>query len=107
MISVSRHDFRMEELPDQCPDWSYLEQGEFADRLKEFQRDEFHFVGVRAAVEINIPHDPDTFITQRITTPGLWGIESDSGKDYLDEVFTEESEVLASMLSELGIEVTD
>jgi hypothetical protein len=107
MISVSRNDFRMEELADQCPDWSYLEQDEFADRLKEFQRDEFYFVGVRAAVEINIPHGPDTFITQRITTPGLWGIESDSGKAYLHEVFTEESEVLASMLSELGIEVTD
>lgn len=107
MISVNRSDFRMEELPDQTPDWSYLEQPEFEDRLKQFRQDEFYFLGIRASVELNIPHGPGTFITQRITSPCLWGIESDSGVEYFRQVFDEEAEVLASMLAELGVEVTN
>lgn len=35
----------------------------------------------------------------------LWGIESDSGDDYLAEVYREECEVLADMIRELGSEV--
>jgi hypothetical protein len=61
-------------------------------------------VGVRAAVELPIPYGKDRIIT-RIESPGLWGIESDSGEDYFDSVFHEESNILADMLAELGVAV--
>jgi len=106
MITAQLSDFRLEELPDECPDWSYLEQAEFEDRLQEFHDGDFCFVGVRASVEIKIPHGQGTVITHRITSPGLWGIESDSGEEYFRQVFQEESKVLASMLAELGVQVS-
>ena len=64
----------------------------------------FDFIGVRAAVELPIPYGKDRILT-RIESPGLWGIESDSGEDYLDSVFQEESNILADMLAELGVTV--
>ena len=106
MISVHTSDFRLEELPDECPDCSYLEQAEFEDRLQEFHNGDFNFVGIRASVEIKIPHGSDTVISHRITSPGLWGIESDSGEEYLRQVFKEESDVLSSMLAQLNVQVS-
>ena len=83
---------------------SYLEQEGFADRLEQYRQGAFDFVGVRAAVELPIPFGKDRILT-RIESPGLWGIESDSGEDYLDSVFQEESAILADMLAELGVKV--
>ncbi|GEM_PF-2536844 len=102
--SVSRGDFRKEILPDEFPDWSYLEQDGFADRLAAYRRGDFGYVGVRAAMTVPIPMDGH-YILHEIRSPGLWGIESDSGDDYLAEVFGEESHVLEEMLSALGVRV--
>jgi hypothetical protein len=104
MITVSKSDFDIQIVPDDCPDTSYLEQEEFEDRLEQFRQGAFEFVGVRAAVELPIPYGKG-HIAQRIESPGLWGIESDSGEDYLDSVFQEESALLADMLAELGVKV--
>ena len=65
---------------------------------------DFNHVGVRAAIELPIPFGKDRILT-RIESPGLWGIESDSGEDYFDSVFQEESAILADMLTELGVRV--
>jgi hypothetical protein len=56
-------------------------------------------------VELKIPYGKG-HILQKIESPGLWGIESDSGDDYLKSVFQEESEILADMLKELEVKVT-
>jgi hypothetical protein len=104
MITVSKGDFDRQLVPDDCPDTSYLEQEEFEDRLAEYRRGEFDFVGLRASVEIPIPYGKDRILT-RIESPGLWGIESDSGEDYFQSVFEEESQILADMLAELGVKV--
>ena len=106
MISVSKRSFDRQIVPDECPDVSYLEQEGFEDRLGQYRRGDFDYVGVRAAVELPIPYGKDRILT-RIESPGLWGIESDSGKDYLDSVFQEESTILADMLAELGVKVVD
>ena len=104
MITLSKSDFDRQLVPDDCPDTSYLEQEGFEDRLAEYRRGEFDYVGVRAAVELPIPFGKDRILT-RIESPGLWGIESDSGEDYLDSVFQEESAILTDMLAELGVRV--
>ena len=104
MITVSKSDIDRQIVPDDCPDASYLEQNGFEDRLAEYRRGGFDYIGVRAAVELPIPFGKDRILT-RIESPGLWGIESDSGEEYLDSVFQEESAILTDMLAELGVNV--
>jgi hypothetical protein len=105
MITISKRDFDRQLVPDACPDASYLEQQGFEKRLQEYRQGYFEYVGVLAAVELPIPYGADRILA-RIESPGLWGIESDSGEDYLDSVFREESDILADMLAELGVKVT-
>ena len=45
------------------------------------------------------------YIRHRIESPGLWGIESDSGEDYFDSVFQEEKGILTDMLVQLGVTI--
>jgi hypothetical protein len=107
-MQVSFNDFRRELIPDECPDTSYLEQEGWEDRLTAYRRDEFGFIGVRAIVELKIPSKQGGYWnTQKISSPGLWGIETDSGEDYFDEVFREECEQLAEMLEQMGMVVAD
>src|SRR5271157_2617685 len=103
-IPVLLSTIEMQVIPDESPDTSYLEQEGFEDRLTEYRARSFGFVGVRASVEISIPHGRCS-IVQRITSPGLWGIEDDSGTEYLESVFNEEVEILKSMLEELNCRV--
>jgi hypothetical protein len=102
MIFISKHDFYRQLVPDDCPDTSYLEQEGFEDRLEQYRQGAFDYVGVRAAVELPIPYGKDRILI-KVESPGLWGIESDSGKDYFNSVFQEESNILADMLAELGV----
>ena len=40
-------------------------------------------------------------------SPGLWGIESDSGEQYFEEVYREERAILIAMLASLkSFEIT-
>jgi hypothetical protein len=104
MISILKRDFDRQLVPDDCPDTSYLEQEGFGDRLEQYRQGAFDYVGVRAAVELPIPYGKDRILI-KIESPGLWGIESDSGEDYFNSVFQEESNILADMLAELGVRV--
>ncbi len=104
MITVSKRDFDRQLVPDDCPDTSYLEQEGFENRREQYRQGGFDFIGVRATVELPIPYGKDRILA-RIESPGLWGIESDSGEDYLESVFREESNILADMLAELGVKV--
>jgi hypothetical protein len=88
-------------VPDADPDASYIEQPMFADRLEAYRRGDFGFVGVRAVAEILIG---GVMVTETITSPGLWGIEDDSGDEYLEQIGEEEKVTLRAMLEELGVE---
>ena len=83
---------------DPDPDASFLEQDEFEDRLASFKRGEFEFVGVRAEAEVLIEST-----LQTITSPGLWGIESDSGEEYIAGIAVEEYEQLSKVLKTIGV----
>ena len=85
-------------LPDEDPDTSYLDQKGFEDRLTQFKRGHFNFVGVRAEAEVEIAG-----VVQEITSGGLWGIESDSEASYFREVGKEEYSQLKDVLAEMGI----
>lgn len=94
-------EIRRELVPDLDPDTSYLEQEGWEDRLDQYRRGVFLFCGVRAVATIAIPYGHD-WITTEISSPGLWGIEDDSGEDYLNEVFEEERRILIDMLDSMS-----
>jgi|SRR5579862_1898222 len=96
----------MEVVPDAYGDASWLEQEGlgFEDRLEAYKRGEFGLVGVQAVATIEVPVD-GCVVVQEIRSPGLWGIESDSGDDYFEEVFQKERETLLDMLCELNVRI--
>lgn len=103
--TISRKDFQMQEIPDECPGTSYLDQEGFEEAKNSYENGDFYFVGIRASVDLPIPTG-DGMIMQRITSPGLWGIESNCSTEYVNEVFMEESDTLANMLKALHVKVT-
>jgi hypothetical protein len=72
-------------------------------RLDAWRDGQWHFLGVRARATIKIPHgiNPQCWITSELLSPGLWGIESDSGDAYFRQVFQEEREILIAMLASM------
>ncbi len=90
-------------IPDGDPDPSYLEQEGFEDRLAEYHNGDFVYIGVRAAVQI---HDWTKGAHVTVESAGLWGIESDSGREYLMEVGREELDALKDELAARNIDIS-
>lgn len=87
---------------DPDPDASYLEQDEFEERLAAYKNGEFTFVGVRAEADVTIEG-----VAQTLTSAGLWGIESDSGEEYFEEVAVEEYDSLRKVLKTVGVPTSE
>jgi hypothetical protein len=83
---------------DPDPDVSYLDQDEFEDRRAQYERGEFDHVGVRAEADVVIEGT-----VQTLASPGLWGVESDSGEEYVVGVAVEEYEQLRKVLKTIGV----
>jgi hypothetical protein len=62
---------------------------------------------VRVQAEINTSPNGTDWLINRVSSGGLWGIESDSDKSYLATVAKEELSELKSTLSELGFSETE
>ena len=74
---------------DDNPDYSYLEQSNlgFEERLREFKDGGFFFIGIVVRTELisEIPTNPGKYFEMSDNViSSLWGIESDSGTDYID-----------------------
>ncbi len=70
--------------PDYDADTSYLEQEGFEDRLAQYQCDDFDYVGIVARVLLDVDgRDVE------IGGCSVWGIESDSGEEYLEDIARE------------------
>ncbi len=83
---------------DDDPDTSYLEQEGFEDRLEEYRRGDFAFIGLWTEADVIIEG-----IIQTLSSGGLWGIESDSQRSYVDEVAKEELSQLRDVLEGIGV----
>lgn len=98
---------------DENPDLSYLEDEtrykgvpakEAAKYRKQDQErlaaygDDWNMIGIYAVANVAIRG-----VIQRIRSGGLWGIESDSGKDYFNSVGKEEYGSLKDLLKDIGI----
>lgn len=67
------------------------------DRMEALNSGDWCYLGIRAEARIVVEG-----VSQQITSAGLWGVESDSGDDYLAEVGAEELQQLAEQLKALG-----
>jgi hypothetical protein len=85
-------------VPDLDPDPSYLDQEGWEDRRAEYMRGDFAFIGVRAVATVEILN-----VRQVLRSPGLWGVEDDSGDDYIAEIFEDEKATMLEMLAEMGV----
>ena len=115
--------FKQKECPDEFPDLSYLTQSysdvtdeserakyikQDADRLAAYHRGEWEMIGIRAEATITVTHwsvaNGGRFYSTVYTlhSAGLWGIESDSGEAYFDEVYREERESLMNDIKAFG-----
>lgn len=85
-------------LHDDDPDPSYLDQDEFEDRKAEYENGDFSFVGVVAEADVVIEGT-----VQTLKSGGLWGIESDSGEEYIEDTALEEYDGLRDVLKAVGV----
>lgn len=109
MTRAAEIDFEMviEHDPDSHPkdylfqDPRYCEQDEA--RLKAWRNDEWHFIGIRAKATFKMPYgaNPECQFASDVLSPGLWGIESDSGEEYFQQVYQEERTILIDILANL------
>lgn len=95
-------------MADKDPDTSYLEKGD--ERYRTFHAGLWDFMGVLAEAQIGVPQnfvkgskvDSGVYITQRISSGGLWGIESDSDKSHIASIEGEQLSELKDQLKALG-----
>lgn len=94
-------------IDDETPDVSWLDgarcdnatdRAADAARLAAFNRGDWRMTGVRieAAVIVN-------GTIQSVSTPGLWGVESDASAEYIKDVAADEYVTLKEILATLGI----
>lgn len=74
-------------------------------RMEDYNKGYWAMTGIRATVRLDVPSERGT-VLQTIKSPGLWGVESDAGEEYIESVYQEECNILTSMLESLGVEVT-
>lgn len=104
-------------IPDDDPDLSYLTQFEHSTdpeeqkyyiedkkRLADYGNN-WYMVGVQAEARILVPSGMGGYITQKIQSGGLWGIESDSGAEYIKGIRQEQIDELKQILKTMGITI--
>lgn len=97
--AVKLHAVRVIAELDPNPDPSYLEQDEFKDRRAAYyERDEFSLICIYAEAEVWIEG-----VAQTLTSAGLYGIESDSEREYFDEIRDQEWASLRNILKAVGV----
>ena len=100
---IRHEEIVMETLPDPCPDTSYLEQEGFEERLRQANNGHFGFMGIRAKCTLHIGiGQADHVILHQFKSPGVWGVESDSAAEYIQQLFEDERSILLVMLDAIG-----
>lgn len=84
------------------PATSFEEQMEQAKRRgKAWEDGKIYHIAIRAKAEIVIPIGGNSVVSYCLESPGIWGIESDCGEDYKQEVFAQECETLQQHIQAL------
>jgi hypothetical protein len=71
-------------------------------RMESLNSGNWYFMGISAIAEINTSNNNKEWLINKISSGGLWGIESDSSKEYIKEIELEELNNLKDVLKTLG-----
>lgn len=71
-------------------------------RMEGLSRGDWYYIGIGAEATILTSQNGKEWKIDKITSAGLWGIESDSGEDYFESVRKAELNDLSSTLKEFG-----
>ncbi len=90
------------EADDTSPlDWMDRDNPDDAKRIKDYDRDLWSFVGIVARASILVVRNGrGTYY--HLDSAGLYGIESDSGEEYLNEVYQDQKDELLADLALFG-----
>lgn len=77
------------------------------NEMMRFENNDIFMMGIKAYAVINIPTDNNSWIIQHITSGGLWGIESNSDKDYIKTIESEQIDEVKTYLKILCVENID
>lgn len=66
-------------------------------RMEDYNRNEWCMLGITAVAQVSL-----NGVIQTIHSGGIWGIESDSDKDYLEEMAQEQLNELREQLKAIG-----
>lgn len=111
-------------IEDEYPDLSYLDQFEDSNDSEErkyYKRDQerkseygayWYMLGIVAYAEIGIPilkpnGEVSHYTIQKVSSGGLWGIESDSGEDYFESIEREELDSLREILKSMNVNIRE
>jgi hypothetical protein len=107
---------KLEWLNDDSPDLSWLDQSDSemgegfetqSNQRKESYGNSWEMLGCVAKAQVSYPCGTNgERRLEWLTSGGLWGIESDSGKEYLREIELGQLEDLACHLCAFGIEIS-
>lgn len=109
--------FERRQSPDEHPDVSFLEQryediGEpeererclaaDRERLAAYNRGDWHMRGLWVRACISVPIGQGSFTMFHLDSPGLWGVESDCGTEYENEVWSGEEDELKRQMASMA-----
>lgn len=106
---------RIDWIPDQCPDLSWLDQtdeemGEGFEAQSNERKASYgsgwEMLGCVAQATVSYPIGGNSRRLQTLSSGGLWGIESDSDRAYMQSVAQEQLTELVDHLTAFGIETT-
>lgn len=69
------------------------------ERLEKFVAGAWWFIGVQVSAVVDVPGEG----SRTVTSPGVWGIESDCGEEYVREVAEDEIAQLREELEGMGV----
>jgi len=84
---------------------SYVRQD--YERMKALDNEEFCMIGIQAEARVSYDEGQGNRRLEWFTSSGLWGIESDSGPDYLADVERQELANLKGHLERFNIDTSD
>lgn len=80
----------------------YVEQD--YQRMEKLARNDWCFMGCVVEAEVSYPIGNGSRRTERFTSGGLWGIESDSDASYIESIELEQIKDLSEHLEQFGVE---
>lgn len=92
--------------PGACENKEHAEQD--YKRMMQFENGDVSSLGIKAVAEILTSNDNGkSWLRNEISSGGLWGIESDSGENYFNEISCEQQRELLPLLVAFGFTVDE